>query len=69
MGPEALCFRVVRPSVCACVRARAKAVSDRLAVDFWFYFPRPPTVSAVAHCGSLSHSVGLVGFLVLMDFN
>jgi len=58
------------PSLCVCVCAcSGEGSPDRLAVDFWFYFPRPPTVSAVAHCGSLSHSVGLVGFLVLMDFN
>ena len=32
MGPEKLCFRPVRPSVRACVRA--KAFFDQLAVDF-----------------------------------
>jgi len=38
-GPEALCFRVVRPSVCACVhllasvRDWAKAFFDRLVGD------------------------------------
>ena len=31
MGPKELCFLVVRP----CVRARAEALSDRLAVDFY----------------------------------
>jgi len=34
-GPEALCFRVVRPSVRACV-ARADAFSGRLAVNLQF---------------------------------
>ena len=33
MGLEALCFRVVRPSVRACV-PWVEAFSDRLAVDF-----------------------------------
>ena len=37
MEPKALCFRVVRLSVCACVctclRARAETFFDRLAVD------------------------------------
>ena len=31
---KALCFRVVRPSVRACVRTRAETFSDRLAGDF-----------------------------------
>jgi len=37
-GPEALCFRIVRSSVCACVCATrsAEKFSDWLAVDFLF---------------------------------
>ena len=34
-GPEALCFRVVRPSLRLCVRPD-EGISDRLAVDFQF---------------------------------
>jgi len=39
-GPKALCFRVVRLSVCACVCTciRVDAFSDRLAVDLQFIF-------------------------------
>jgi len=38
MGSESLCFRVVRPSVCACVCARmrpGRGIPDRLTVDFY----------------------------------
>jgi len=34
MDPVALCFRFVRPSVRACVRVQAQALSYRLAVSF-----------------------------------
>jgi len=39
-GPKALCFRVVRLSVCACVCTciRVDAFSDRFAVDLQFIF-------------------------------
>ena len=38
MGPEDICFRVVRPFVRTCVCTRVDSFSDRLAFDFSFLF-------------------------------
>jgi len=34
MGPEAVFFRAVRPSVRVYMRARADAATDHIAIDF-----------------------------------